>query len=67
MKIKIIKIKWETKQTKDDLKIGIDRPRWIQNILDAYYEDRYKLDLDLAKVAKYYNKPLSHFKIKYIF
>ena len=67
MTIKITKIKWESKQTKEDLKCSIGRPRWIQEILDKYYDDRYELNLDLDKVAKYYDKPLSHFKIEYIF
>ena len=56
---KIVGIKWDN--DKDF------RPSWIEDIMDGLFEDLDTLTDDkLPSVANYYNKPLSHFKIKYV-
>ena len=52
---KIVGIKWDTEK---DLK-----PSWMEEIIDSLYEDMDDMDYDLNRVAKWYGKPLSHFKV----
>ena len=54
---KIVGIKWDNQSIK---------PAWIENILDNLYEDYDAIYEDTNLIAKWYNKPLSHFKIDYV-
>ena len=56
VKIKIIKIKWDNRDIK---------PEWVTDIINKTYNDYDYLISDLRQVAKWYNKPLSHFKINF--
>ena len=57
VKIKITRIKWDNRDIK---------PEWVKNIINKTYNDYdYFMD-DLKQIAVWYNKPLSHFKIKFI-
>ena len=55
--IKITKIKWDNRDIK---------PEWVKDIINKTYNDYDYLLSDLEQVATWYNKPLSHFKIKFI-
>lgn len=67
MKWQIFKIKWESQQTKDDIVLGIGRPRWIQEILDNKYDCYDDCLFEAKKLAKYYSKPISHFQINCVY
>ena len=51
---KIVGIKWDNQSIK---------PVWIEDILNNLYEDLDDIDYDLNRVAQWYRKPLSHFKL----
>ena len=55
---KIVGIKWDT--SKDD------KPSWMVEIIDRLYEDLDDMDYDLNQVARWYGKPLSHFKLDHV-
>mgnify|MGYP003152904986 CR=1 FL=1 len=56
IKINITKIKWDNQSIK---------PQWVKDIINKTYNDYDYLINDLQQVASWYNKPLSHFKIKF--
>tara|TARA_R100000808_G_C2095687_1_gene114480 strand:+ start:27 stop:329 length:303 start_codon:yes stop_codon:yes gene_type:complete len=55
---KIVGIKWDTEKN--------FKPSWMEEIIDGLYEDLDDMDYDLNRVAQWYGKPRSHFKVAYV-